>query len=91
MIALSLSFLIEEKLSLTTWTDKWLLSTGVKDCLLERPVKLSIKLSQLTVVLNSFRKSKPRILSLTSAKKNVKGNVRRKEGIEIDNDILPKI
>ena len=93
IIALSLSFLIEEKSFLTTWTDKWLLSTGVKDCLVERTVKLSIKvrLSQLTVILNSFRKSKPRILSLTSATKNVKGNVRRKEEIEIDNDILPKI
>ena len=69
------------------------MSTGVKDCLAERPVKLSIKvrLSQLTVNLNSFRKSKPRISSLTSATKNVKGNVRHKEGIEIDNDILPKI
>ena len=69
------------------------MSTVVKDCLVERPVKLSIKvrLSQLTVILNSFRKSKPRILSLTSATKNVKGNVRRKEGIEIDNNILPKI
>ena len=69
------------------------MSTGVTDCLVERPVKLSIKvrLSQVTVILNSFRKSKPRILSLTSATKNVKGNVRRKEGIEIDKDILPKI
>ena len=54
---------------------------------------LSVKkrLSQLIVILNSFRKSKPRILSLTSAKKNVNGNVLRKEGIEIDNGILPKI
>ena len=50
-----------------------------------------MRFSQLTVILNSFRKSKPRILSLTSATKNVKGNVRRKEGIEIDNDILPII
>ena len=69
------------------------MSTGVIDCLVERPVKFSIKvrLSQLTVILNSFRKYKPRILSLTSATKNVKGKVRRKDGIEIDNDILPKI
>ena len=78
---------------LTTWTDKWLLSTGVKDCLVERRVKLSIKvrLSQLTVFLNSFRKSKPRILSLASATKNEKGKDRRKKGIQIDSDILPKI
>ena len=69
------------------------MSSDVKDCLSERPVKLSIKvrLSQLTVILNSYRKSKPRKLSLTSATKNVKRNVHRKEGIKIDNDILPKI
>ena len=41
--------------------------------------------------MNSFRNSQPRIWSLTSAIKNEKGIVPRKEGIEIYNDLLPKI
>ena len=93
MIVFSLSFSIDKKSWLTTWTDKLLSSTGVKDCFVESLVMLSVKvgISQLTVIWISFRNSKPRILSLTSAIKNVKENILRKEGIEIDNDILPKI
>ena len=54
-------------------------------------LSVKVRLSQLTVILNSFRKSKPKILSLTSAIKKVKGNALRKVRIEIDNEILPKI
>ena len=91
--ALSLSFSIDKKSLLTTWTDKRLFSTGVKGCLVERPVMLSVKLrlSQFKVFSNSFRKSRPRIFSLASVLKNVKGDVLRKKKFEIDIDILPKI
>ena len=93
MTARNLSFSIDEKSLLANWTDEWLSLTGVKDCLVERPVMLSVKvrLSQLTVILISIRKSEPRILSLTSAIKNVKRNILRNEGIEIDNDNLQKL
>ena len=91
--ALSLSFSTDKKSLLTTWTDKWLFSTGAIRCLVERPVMLSVKLrlSQFKVFSNSFRKSRPRISSLASVIKNVKGDVRRKEKIKIDMDILAKI
>ena len=54
-------------------------------------LSVKVRLSLLTVILNSFRKSQPSILSSTSAIKNVKGNVLRIEGIEIDSNILSKI